>query len=295
MPVKILAFVGLGAMGRPMARALLAKGHAVRGFDLNPAALAELSDNGGIPCQTAAIASEGADALLLMVINAEQAEQVLFADGAALALGPEKDGLRKLVILMATCPPDKVRAIGEKLAAMGIDLLDAPVSGGVVGAENATLTIMAGGPQATFERAKPLLDAMGDKVRHVGLKLGDGAAMKTVNQLLCGVHIAAAAECIALAEKLGLDGKAVIEILSQSAAGSWMLANRGPRMVMDNPPVTSAVDIFVKDMGIVLAAGEAAKLGLPLAALTRQMFLQASGMGHGREDDSQVVKVYRGG
>ena len=293
--MTILAFIGLGAMGRPMARALMTKGNTIRGFDLNPAALAELADNGGIPCQTAAIAAEGADTLLLMVINAEQAEQVLFADGAALALGPGKDGGRKLVILMATCPPDKVRVIGEKLAAMGIDLLDAPVSGGVVGAEKATLTIMAGGPQATFDRARPLLTAMGDKVRHVGLKLGDGAAMKTVNQLLCGVHIAAAAECIALAEKLGLDGKTVIDILSQSAAGSWMLANRGPHMVMDNPPVTSAVDIFVKDMGIVLAAGEQAKIGLPLSALTRQMFLQASGMGLGREDDSQIVKVYRGG
>ena len=293
--MTILAFIGLGAMGRPMARALMTKGNTIRGFDLNPAALAELADNGGIPCQTAAIAAEGADTLLLRVINAEQAEQVLFADGAALALGPGKDGGRKLVILMATCPPDKVRVIGEKLAAMGIDLLDAPVSGGVVGAEKATLTIMAGGPQATFDRARPLLTAMGDKVRHVGLKLGDGAAMKTVNQLLCGVHIAAAAECIALAEKLGLDGKTVIDILSQSAAGSWMLANRGPHMVMDNPPVTSAVDIFVKDMGIVLAAGEQAKIGLPLSALTRQMFLQASGMGLGREDDSQIVKVYRGG
>jgi L-threonate 2-dehydrogenase len=288
-----LAFVGLGAMGRPMARALMAKGNVLRGFDLNPAALSELSSNGGIPCQTAAIAAEGTEALLLMVINAEQAEQVLFADGAAQALGPEKTGIRKLVILMATCPPDKVKTLGEKLDAMGIDLLDAPVSGGVVGAEGATLTIMAGGPKAVFERARPILDALGDKVRHVGLKLGDGAAMKTVNQLLCGIHIAAAAECVALAQKLGLDGKAVIDILSQSAAGSWMLANRGPRMVMDDPPVTSAIDIFVKDMGIVLAAGETAKIGLPLSALTRQMFLQATGMGLGRADDSQVIEVYR--
>ena len=283
-----LAFVGLGAMGRPMARNLIAKGNHVRGFDLNPEALADLAGHGGTPCQTAAMAAEGSDALLLMVVNAEQAEQVLFADGAALALGHGK-----LVILMATCPPDKVRAIGDKLAALGIDLLDAPVSGGVVGAQNAALTIMAGGPQATFDRAKPVLDALGDKVRHVGLKLGDGAAMKTVNQLLCGVHIAAAAECVALAEKLGLDGKTVIDILSQSAAGSWMLSNRGPRMIMDEPPVTSAVDIFVKDMGIVLAAGEQAKIGLPLSALARQMFLQASGMGLGREDDSQVIAVYR--
>jgi L-threonate 2-dehydrogenase len=287
--MKTLAFVGLGAMGRPMAKALLKGGATVRGFDLNPQSLSDLAEAGGIPCQTAAAAADGADALLLMVVNAEQAEQVLFADSAAAALGHGK-----LVILMATCPPDKVRTMGEKLAAIGIDLLDAPVSGGVVGAQNAALTIMAGGPQATFDRARPILAQLGDKVRHVGLKLGDGAAMKTVNQLLCGVHIAAAAECVALAEKLGLDGQAVIDILSQSAAGSWMLANRGPRMVMDDPPVTSAVDIFVKDMGIVLAAGEQVKLGLPLSALTRQLFLQASGMGLGRSDDSQVVQVYRG-
>jgi L-threonate 2-dehydrogenase len=287
--MKTLAFVGLGAMGRPMAKALLKGGATVRGFDLNPQSLSDLAEAGGIPCQTAAAAADGAEALLLMVVNAEQAEQVLFADSAAAALGHGK-----LVILMATCPPDKVRAMGEKLAAIGIDLLDAPVSGGVVGAQNAALTIMAGGPQATFDRARPILAQLGDKVRHVGLKLGDGAAMKTVNQLLCGVHIAAAAECVALAEKLGLDGQAVIDILSQSAAGSWMLANRGPRMVMDDPPVTSAVDIFVKDMGIVLAAGEQVKLGLPLSALTRQLFLQASGMGLGRSDDSQVVQVYRG-
>jgi 3-hydroxyisobutyrate dehydrogenase len=287
--MNTLAFVGLGSMGRPMARALLRSGHVVRGFDLNVHSLDELQRDGGVPCQTAAVACEGADALVLMVVNAEQAEQVLFADGAAAALGAGK-----LAILMATCPPDKVRAIGGKLATMGIDLLDAPVSGGVVGAEAATLTIMAGGPDAVFDRAKPILDRLGDKVRHVGREFGDGAAMKTVNQLLCGVHIAAAAECLALAERLGLDGKAVIDILSQSAAGSWMLGNRGPRMVMDDPPVSSAVDIFVKDLGIVLAVGEQAKLGLPLSALSRQLFLQASGMGLGRADDSQVVRVYRG-
>jgi 3-hydroxyisobutyrate dehydrogenase len=271
-----------------MARALLKGGFAVRGFDLNPQALEELARDGGVPCQTAAAACDGADAVVLMVVNAEQAEQVLFTDGAAAALGQSK-----LAILMATCPPDRVREIGAKLADMGVDFLDAPVSGGVTGAEKAALTIMAGGPKATFDRARPILDSLGDKVRHIGLKLGDGAAMKTVNQLLCGVHIAAAAECVALAKKLGLDGKAVIDILSQSAAGSWMLADRGPRMVTDDPPVTSAVDIFVKDMGIVLAAGEQAKLGLPLSALARQLFLQAAGIGLGRADDSQVVQVYR--
>jgi L-threonate 2-dehydrogenase len=287
---QTLAFVGLGAMGRPMAKRLIAAGAALRGYDLNPEALADLAAAGGTPAQTAASAADGADALILMVVNADQAEQVLIEGGAAKALGPGK-----LVILMATCPPERVKAIGARLGAMGIDFLDAPVSGGVVGAEAGTLTIMAGGPKVVFERAQPVLAPLGDKLRHVGLNHGDGAAMKTVNQLLCGVHIAAAAECVALAERLGLDGGTVIDILSQSAAGSWMLGNRGPRMIMDDPPVTSAVDIFVKDLGIVLAAGEQAKLGLPLSALARQLFLQASGIGLGREDDSQVIEVYRGG
>jgi 3-hydroxyisobutyrate dehydrogenase len=290
MSSRTIAFLGLGSMGRPMARRLIDAQHRVVGHDVFQPARDALDAMGGHAAASAQDAAKGADALILMVVNADQAEQALFADGAAAALGAGR-----LVILMATCPPDRVKAIGGKLADMGIDFLDAPVSGGVVGAEAGTLTIMAGGPRPVFERARPILSHLGDKLRHVGLNAGDGAAMKTVNQLLCGVHIAAAAECVALAERLGLDGAAVVEILSQSAAGSWMLGNRGPRMLMDDPPATSAVDIFVKDMGIVLSAGEQAKLGLPLSALARQMFLQAAGMGLGKADDSQVIAVYRAG
>jgi 3-hydroxyisobutyrate dehydrogenase len=138
-----------------------------------------------------------------------------------------------------------------------------------------------------------MLDAMGDKVFHVGLKPGQGATVKTVNQLLCGVHIAVAAEALSLAQKAGIDGKLLFEIMGGSAASSWMLRDRGPRMLDDEPPVASAVDIFVKDLGIVLDAGRAAKASLPLAATAHQMFLAASGLGHGGRDDSQVVRAYR--
>jgi L-threonate 2-dehydrogenase len=167
------------------------------------------------------------------------------------------------------------------------------VSGGVVGATGGTLTIMAAAPDAVFGRMKPLLSAMGSNLYHLGQTPGQGAAMKTVNQLLAGIHIAAAAEGLALAERAGIDAALALEILSGSAAASWMLKNRGARMVADDGQVTSAVDIFVKDLGLVLDAGRAAKMGLPLSAAAHQQFIAASGLGLGGRDDSQVIEAYR--
>lgn len=283
-----ITFVGLGAMGLPMAKGLLSAGHAVRGFDLNPAALAAFAEAGGRPANGAAAAADGASTLILMVVNADQADEVLFTQGAGEALAAGG-----LVVLMATCAPGRAATIGERLKTQGRDFLDAPVSGGVVGAAGGTLTIMAGGPKTVFDRARPVLEKLGDKLRHVGTEWGAGSAMKTVNQLLAGVHIVAAAEALVLAERLGIDPAAALDILGSSAAGSWMLNNRGPRMLQDGPEVTSAVDIFVKDLGIVLDAGAAVKTGLPIAALARQAFVSASGMGLGRADDSQVIQTYR--
>jgi 3-hydroxyisobutyrate dehydrogenase len=221
-------------------------------------------------------------------VNAAQAEAILFTDGALAALPGNG-----VVILMATCPPSAVEAIATRVLAAGRRFLDAPVSGGVVGAEAATLTIMAAAPQATFEAARPVLDALGDKVFHVGVEPGQGAMVKTVNQLLCGVHIAVTAEALSLAAKVGVDLDVMLGILSGSSASSWMLKNRGPRMLQTDPEVTSAVDIFVKDLGIVLEAGRDVKAALPLAALAHQMFLAVSGQGGGADDDSQVIRAYR--
>ncbi|SIQ57845.1 MULTISPECIES: NAD(P)-dependent oxidoreductase [unclassified Bosea (in: a-proteobacteria)] len=287
-PISTVAFIGLGAMGAPMAENLVKRQFRVRGFDMREAARQALAAAGGAAAGSAAAAAEGADALVLMVVNAAQARAVLFEAGALAALAPGAS-----IILMATCPPGEAEAIGAEVVKTGRHFIDAPVSGGVNGARNATLTIMVGAPSDSFARAKPVLDALGDKVFHVGEKAGQGATVKTVNQLLCGVHIAVAAEALSLAEKAGIDGRLLFEIMGGSAASSWMLKDRGPRMQDQEPMVASAVDIFVKDLGIVLDAGRSAKAALPLAAAAHQMFLAASGLGHGARDDSQVVRAYR--
>ena len=283
-----VGFIGLGSMGLPMARNLAARGFPVRGFDVRPDAVLALAQAGGTPAASVAEAAAGADALVLMVVNAAQAEAILFADGALAAI-PE-DGM---VILTATCPPGAVEAIAARVVAAGRRFVDAPVSGGVVGAQAATLTIMVAAPRATFQAAQPVLDVLGDKVFHVGERPGQGAIVKTVNQLMCGVHIAVAAEAFSLAAKVGVDLDVVLEILSGSSAASWMLKDRGPRMLQADPVVTSAVDIFVKDLGIVLEAGRDVKAALPLASLAHQMFLATSGQGGGADDDSQVIRAYR--
>jgi 3-hydroxyisobutyrate dehydrogenase len=275
-------------MGLAMASRLHAAGLPVVGTDIRAEAIAKLAASGAATAPTAATAAANADALVLMTVTIDQAEAVLFEAGAAAALSPAS-----IIALMATCAPARVTALAGRLAALGHHLIDAPVSGGVVGAEAGTLTIMAAAPKPIFAHAEPWLRVMGSNLHHLGERPGQGAAMKIVNQLLCGVHIAVAAEGLAFAERQGIDPALALEILSASAASSWMLKNRGPRMVSDDPTVASAVDIFVKDMGLVLDAGRSAKMGLPFAALAHQAFLSASGLGLGAADDSEVIETYR--
>jgi len=286
--VDTIAFVGLGAMGLPMARNLVQKQFRVVGYDVRPQAVEALAEAGGHGAKSAREAAEGANYLVLMVVNADQAEEVLITNDALGALAPDAT-----VILMATCPPERVRDIAKRVEATGRTFVDAPVSGGIAGATAGTLTIMVGAASAVFSKSKPVLEAMGSKIYHLGEEPGQGAVMKTINQLLCGVHIATAAEALALAERAGVDPTLAHQILSGSAASSWMLQNRGPRMIADDGQVTSALDIFVKDLGIVLEAGKSLRMGLPLAAAAHQLFIAASGMGLGGKDDSQVIEIYR--
>ena len=281
-----IGFIGLGAMGLPMAKNLLAKQFRLRGFDTRQAAIDALSAAGGTGVATAAQAAAGADTLILMVVNATQAGQVL--DTALDALAPGA-----VVILMATCAPAAAAALAARVTATGRRFVDAPVSGGIPGATAGTLTIMAAAPAETMAAAKPILDALGDKLFHVGETPGQGAAVKTVNQLLAGVHIAVTAEAFAFAQKAGVDTDILLQIMSGSAASSWMLRDRGPRMLQADPATASAVDIFVKDLGLVLDAGRDAKATLPLAAIAHQLFLSASGRGDGGADDSQVIRSYQ--
>lgn len=282
-----IAFAGLGAMGLPMARNLVKRGHAVRGYDVNTAALDSFAASGGIKATNPAEAARDAEVLVMMVVNAKQAEAVLFDGGALQTLAPSA-----IVCLMATCPPGAVKAIADRVTATGRRFVDAPVSGGVVGATNGALTIMASADDATFAAIRPVFDVLGQRIFQVGTLPGQGATMKAVNQLLCGVHIAVAAEAFALARKVGLDLDVVLDILGGSAASSWMLKDRGPRMLKADPEVSSAVDIFVKDLGIVLETGRETKSALPIAALAHQMFLATSGRGDGGADDSQVIRSY---
>nr|WP_119680573.1 NAD(P)-dependent oxidoreductase [Indioceanicola profundi] len=282
-----IGFIGLGSMGMPMAGNLLRKGFNVRGFDLRAESVSKFEGLGGTGAASVGEAAHGADVLVLMVVNAAQAKTALVADGALSALAPGGT-----VILMATCQPGDVVDIAQEVEGAGRRFVDAPVSGGMAGAVNGTLTIMAATPRPTFEMVRPVLEAMGDKLYHVGERPGQGATVKTVNQLLCGVHIAVVAEAFALAAKTGVDLNILLEIMSGSSASSWMLKDRGPRMLESNPDITSAVDIFVKDLGIVLEAGRSAKVALPLAAVAHQLFLATSGRGEGAADDSQVIRTY---
>lgn len=250
-------------------------------------ALESFCATGGTVAATAAEAATGADALLLMVVNAAQAEAVLFGAGALDALPANA-----IVCLMATCPPGSVEKIAERVEAAGKRFVDAPVSGGTAGATAGSLTIMAATAKPVFDEIKPVFDGMGQRIFHVGDKAGQGATFKAVNQLLCGVHIAVVAEAFALAAKVGVNLDILLEIMSGSAASSWMLKDRGPRMLKSDPEVSSAVDIFVKDLGIVLDTGREKKTALPIAAVAHQMFLAASGRGEGLADDSQVIRSY---
>jgi putative dehydrogenase len=283
-----VAFIGLGSMGLGMARNLLKGGHTVIGVDPSATAREAFAAAGGSIADKPADAAAEADAVVIAVVNAQQVESVLFGEGGA-AASLRKDGL---VMQCATVPPAFAKSLGERLAESGHTLLDAPMSGGRLRAESGELTFMASGSARAFAAAESILAATSAKVFRLGDQPGLGSLVKTVNQLLAGVHIATAAEAMALAAKAGADTRAVYEVISASAGNSWMFGNRVPHMLDDDYSPLSAVEIFVKDLGLVLDTGHEHRLPLPLAAAAHQLFLAAAGAGWGRLDDAAVVKVY---
>lgn len=283
-----VGFVGLGAMGRGMAGVLLAKGHAVTGHDVNPAMQAWIGGRGGAWAESAAEAAREAEAVVLMVVNAAQAEAALFGPGGV----AEGAAPGTVIVSGVTMPAADAERLGAKAAEAGLGYVDAPVSGGTVGAENGTLTIMAAGSDAAFADAAPLLHDMGRHVYRLGDRPGPGSTMKMVHQLAAGCNLAVAAEVMSFGAHLGLEPAQVLEVLNVSAGGSWMIGNRGPRMLTEGREVSSAVDIFVKDLGIVLDAARAAKFPVPVSAAALQVFLGAASAGFGSYDDSQAVRFY---
>lgn len=284
-----VAWIGLGAMGSAMAPRLLGLTSELAVYDVVPERAQALGEHGARAAASPADAATGAATVCLMVASPDQAFQALF--GQAGAAGPLTPGA--VVVVLSTIGPAAVRDLSERLAPSGAALLDAPVSGGVARAEHGELVIMVGGPPEPFAAVRPLLERLGTTVVRVGEAVGDGQAVKLVNQLLCGVHIVAAAEALGLAAALGLEPRAVWEVIRHGAAGSFMLDDRGPRMLDGTfEPVRSALDIFVKDMGLVTAAARSRKLPTPLADAAEQLYLMGAAEGLGRVDDAAVVKLY---
>jgi 3-hydroxyisobutyrate dehydrogenase len=285
------AVIGLGAMGLPMATRLAAH-LPVTAFDVAEDRLAQLATAGGTPASTPADAARDADVVLLAVRDQSQVDAALFGpDGAAGTLRPGST-----VVLTSTVGPDAARSTAARLAERGVLTVDAPVSGGPVRAGNGDLLIVVGAEDKALDLARPVLDLLASTLTIVGPRPGDGQALKAINQLLAGVHIAAAAEAIALARGLGLDPATVVESLRHGAAGSFMFADRGPRMVETYegdtaPEVKSRLDIFVKDMGIVTGIAQDAHVPVPLASAAQQLYLLGEAAGLAAHDDSSVVTV----
>jgi 3-hydroxyisobutyrate dehydrogenase len=192
----------------------------------------------------------------------------------------------------ATMDPSFARSLAKRVEALGLHYLDAPISGGAAKAAKGELTMMASGSAEAFAAARPALDAMAAKVYELGDAAGTGAAFKMINQLLAGVHIAAACEAISFAAKQGLDLAKVYEVITASAGNSWMFENRVPHVLAGDYTPLSAIEIFVKDLGIVQDMARAERYPVPLVAAALQMYLAASGAGMGRDDDSSLARLY---
>ncbi|MEM1375523.1 MAG: L-threonate dehydrogenase [Pseudomonadota bacterium] len=288
-----IGVVGLGSMGYGMAMSCLRAGHEVYGFDLSDLAVSKFVDAGGLAGDIAACAPE-LDALVVVVLNAAQLEAVLFGEEGDASNGGAAASMATgaVILACATVPPDVARRMEARAKASGRHYLDAPISGGSVKAEAGQLGVMASGRPAAFDAARPVLDACAETVFELGDEAGAGSAMKAVNQLLAGVHIAAMAEALTFGMTQGIKPEAFFDVISRCAGSSWMLENRTPHIIAGDYTPHSQVNIWPKDLGIVLAAASRADFEAPLTETTLAQFRRAQEMGLGQEDDAAVAKVY---
>lgn len=285
-----VGLVGLGAMGMGMAQSLRRAGYAPFVFDIRREVAETFAREGGVACASLAELGARCDVVISVVVNAEQNEAVLFGeDGVAAAMRPGS-----LYVMCSTVDPNWSVAMEARLAQRDLLYLDAPISGGAAKAASGQMTMMTAGTPQAYARAGGVLDAMAAKVYRLGDKAGAGSKVKIINQLLAGVHIAAAAEAMALGLREGVDPAALYEVITHSAGNSWMFENRMAHVLAGDYTPLSAVDIFVKDLGLVLDVARASKFPLPLSSTAHQMFMHASTAGHAREDDSAVIKIFPG-
>ena len=289
MTVQV-GLIGLGAMGLGMAQSLRRAGHTVHVYDVRAEAAQAFAKDGGVVAASPAALGAACNVLVSVVVNAAQTESVLFGpEGCAAAMKPGS-----VFVMCSTVEPNWSVAIEKRLNDMGLLYIDAPISGGAAKAASGQMTMMSAGAPAAYAVAEPLLNAMAAKVYKLGDKAGAGSKVKIINQLLAGVHIAAAAEAMALGLREGVDAAALYEVITHSAGNSWMFENRMAHVLAADYTPLSAVDIFVKDLGIVLDMARSSKFPLPLSATAHQMFMQASTAGFAKEDDSAVIKIFPG-
>jgi 3-hydroxyisobutyrate dehydrogenase len=287
---KPVGVVGLGAMGMGVAMSLVRAGFEVHACDVRPEAVQKVVDAGGIAAASPAAMAPLVDVLITVVVNADQTEAVLFGEkGAAPHMKPGS-----VVIASATVSPEFAKALGKRLADAGLLMIDGPISGGAAKAMAGEMTVMSSGTPEAYAKCEDVLDAIAGKVYRLGDEVGPGSVVKMVNQLLAGVHIAAAGEAMALAIRAGADPDQVYEVITNSAGNSWMFQNRVPHILAGDYTPLSAVNIFVKALGIVLDYAKKNLFPLPLSAAAHQMYMSASAAGHGGEDDSAVIKIFPG-
>ena len=285
MTTAPVIFVGLGAIGTPMSQRIAAAGFAVTGVDPFAAAR-ERAAAQGIPAVASIADAPAEGTVVVMVATPDQLDALVTeATEASVITG-------RTWVIMSTVGPDAVRRAGERLTAEGARVVDAPVTGGVARATTGELVIFASGAASDLAAVADVLAPMG-AVRTVGAEIGQGQAIKVVNQHLCSVHLVAAAEALALGASLGLEQADVLDLVAGGAAGSWMLSDRGPRMLQDTDvPVLSTIGIFVKDSGLVADAAASADAEVPVLAAARERLLQAADAGLERRDDSRVIETY---
>ena len=276
MSSKNVGVIGLGAMGLGVARSLLRAGFRTHACDVRRDVLAAFAAEGGIACATPEELGAACEVVLTLVVNAQQTEGVLLGEQGrprhALGIGRHRERDRRT----------RIRRIARgRLAAMGLGMIDAPVSGGAAKAASGQMTVMAAGAPEHFAKVEDVFKAIAQKVYRLGDAPGAGSKVKMINQLLAGVHIAAAAEAMAMGIRAGADPAVLYEVISNSAGSSWMFQNRVPHILAGDYTPLSAVNIFVKDLGIVLDTAKKSAFPLPLTATAHQMFLTAAAAGRG--------------
>ena len=282
-----IGFIGLGIMGKPMAKNLLAAGHELVVNNRSPEPVAELVALGAAAADTAREVAEQVELVLTMVPDGPQVLQVVCGDDGVLA--GAHDGLT--LIDMSSIAPAVSQQVGELLAAKGVAMLDAPVSGGEPGAIEGSLAFMVGGPEDVFAAYKPVLEVMGSSVTRVG-DLGAGNTTKLANQIIVAVNIAALSEALVLAKRAGVDPRAVVAAIRGGLAGSKVLEQKAEKMLADEFAPGFRIDLHIKDLNNALDTGHAVDTTLPLTAAVREMMTAIAADGHLRDDHSSLLAYY---